>query len=398
MAIKTYNIQLTADQDFRDFWINTLTQTRDAYNRCSMLISSNNLPYSLKSVHDTCYYTLRNDFPSLPSQSIIRIEREVISAYKSRKSNKQHGDIPQKHSMSMTLDKRIYSNFTRDGISLTSDIPNKRKRFTFELYPKVNELFASSVAKDPTIFYRDGSLWLSVPFEVIGCMPESITSIGVDLGIKRLFTTSEGVAFRDKVYLRERRKIRYLKRCLQSNGSKTAKKHISKLRHREYNLSKDMCHRACNELLKSTNASYVVMEDLSKIKTNTSKTNDGFTRKRHNNAMSQVPFYMFKQILTYKATLAGKQVVSVSPCFTSQTDSRTSKKEGIRTGCRFYCTDGVVFDADWNAAVNIAQKSKHPLSTSILPIDGNLTFLSGRHSSVRQSSNDVSSGTSPLLH
>lgn len=397
MATKTYNIRLTADQDFHDFWVNTLTQTRDAYNRCSMLISSNNLPYSLKQVHHKCYFTLREEFQTLPSQSIIRIEREVISAYKSRKSNKQHGDIPQKHSLSMTLDKRIYSNFTHDGIALTSDIPNKRKRFSFELYPKVAELFASTIAKDPTIFYRNGSLYLSVPFELNGCMPVSITSVGVDLGMKRLFTTSEGIAFRDKTYLSERRKVRYLKRCLASKSTKSARKHKKSVCHREYNLSKDMCHRACNELLKSTNASYVVMEDLSKIKTNTSKTNDGFTRKCHNNAMSQVPFYLFKQILTYKATLAGKQVVSVSPCFTSQTDSRTSKKEGIRTGCRFYCTDDIVLDADWNAAVNIAQKSKHPLSTSILPIDGNLTFLSGRHLSVCQSSNDVSRGASPLL-
>ena len=139
-------------------------------------------------------------------------------------------------------------------------------------------------------------------------------------------------------------------------------------------------------------------EDLSKIKVKTSKTEDGVKRKRHNNAFGQVPFYMFKQILTYKATLVGKQVVSVSPCFTSQTDSRSSKKEGIRSGCRFYCVDGVVLDADWNAAVNIAQKSKHPLSSNVLPIDGKLSFLSGRHSSVCQSSNDVTSRwASPLL-
>ena len=397
MAIKTYNIQLSADQDFRDFWVNILTQTRDAYNRCSLLISYKNLSYSLKQVHHECYFTLREEFQTLPSQSIIRIEREVVSAYKSRKSNKQHGSLPQKRSLSMTLDKRIYSNFTRDGISLTSDIPNKRKRFSFELYPKVNELFATSIAKDPTIFYRNGSLWLSVPFELNGCMPESITSVGVDLGMKRLFVTSEGVAFQDKNYLRERRKVRYLKRCLSSKGTKSAKRHKKNLRKREYNLSKDMCHRACNELLASTKASFVVMEDLSKIKIKTSKTEDGVKRKRHNNAFGQVPFYMFKQILTYKATLVGKQVVSVSPCFTSQTDSRSSKKEGIRSGCRFYCVDGVVLDADWNAAVNIAQKSKHPLSANILPIDGNLSFLSGRHSSVRQSSNDLSRWASPLL-
>ena len=397
MTVKTYNIRLSADQQFTNHWINTLTQTRDAYNYCSTLISKLEAKYALTYIHKECYNKLREKYPLLPSQAIIRIEREVTSAYKSRKSNKQHGDIPQKHTLSMTLDKRIYSNFTCDGISLTSDIPNKRKRFTFELYPKIQELFATTTAKDPTIFYRNGALWLAIPFELIGRMPVSITSVGVDLGVKRLFTTSEGYAFRDKTYLRKRRKLRYIKRCLQSKSTKSAKRHLKQIRGYEHNLSKDMCHRACNELLNTTNASYVVMEDLSKIKTNTSKNKDGYNRKRHNNALGQVPFYMFKQILTYKATLAGKQVVSVSPYLTSQTDSRSNKKEGIRKGCRFYCVDGVVFDADWNAAVNIAQKCNHPLSSSDLPVDGRLVFLSGRQQSVCQSSNDSSRWTSPLL-
>ena len=389
MAIKTYNIQLSADQQFIDFWVSTLTQIRDAYNRCSMLIHKNNLPLSMKPVHDNCYYTLRTEYQNLPSQSIIRIEREVIAAYKSRKANKQHGDIPQKHSMSMTLDKRIYSNFTRDGISLTSDIPNKRKRFTFELYPKVNELFASSVAKDPTMFYRNGVLWLSVPFEVMGCMPVSVTSVGVDLGVKRLFTTSEGYAFRDKTYLRERRKVRYSKRCLASKGTKSAKRHRKRLKHRERNLCKDMCHRAVNALLQSTNASYIVMEDLSKIKPNSSKNKVGMQVSKHNNVLSQVPFYKFKQILTYKAQLVGKQVATVSPAYTSQTDSRTNKRDGKRVGCRYYCSDGIVFDADFNASVNIAQRSSHPLSCNKLPLDGGLIFLSGRVQSITQSSDDT---------
>ena len=132
-------------------------------------------------------------------------------------------------------------------------------------------------------------------------------------------------------------------------------------------------------LLRSSDASTLVLEDLKKIKKKTSKTKEGFKRTRHNNAMSQVPFYIFKERLTHKAQLVGKRVETVSPAFTSQTDSRTNKRDGIRKGCNYVCSDGIVLDADWNAAVNIALRAKHPLSSSELP-------LSGRVRSITQSS------------
>jgi IS605 OrfB family transposase len=112
------------------------------------------------------------------------------------------------------------------------------------------------------------------------------------------------------------------------------------------------------------------LEDLTKIKTKTSKTKEGFKRTKHNNAISQIPFFLFKERLTNKAQLVGKRVETVSPAYTSQTDSRTNKRDGIRQGCRYYCSDGVVLDADYNAAVNIALRANHPLSSSEPPLSG----------------------------
>ena len=90
--------------------------------------------------------------------------------------------------------------------------------------------------------------------------------------------------------------------------------------------------------------------------------------------MSQVPFYQLKQILTYKAPLRGKRVETVSPQYTSQMDCRNQSKEGCtRKGCRFYTADGLVFDADWNAAINIA--NRHHPTPFCLPLDGRLNFV-----------------------
>jgi IS605 OrfB family transposase len=397
MGLKTYNIKINGEQGFKEFWVQLLTETTNAYNHCANVICEQKTPLTITAVHAACYEKIRNTFKSLPAQAVIRIQKEVLRAFRSQKSNgHKQAKTPQKHNLSMTLDKRMYSSFTWEGISIVSETPNKRKRFTFNLYPKIKEMFNTSIAKDPVIFYRNNELWLSIPFEVQGKMPCNNNCIGVDMGIKRLFTTSDGIAFRDKNYLTRRRKLRYLKRTLESVGTRSANKHLYKLRKKERKLSKDMCHRATNALLKSTDASVIVVEDLSNIKKSTSKSANGFKRTRHNNMLSQVPFYMFKEILTYKATLAGKQVVSVSPQYTSQIDSRTGKKDGKRLGCRYYCSDGVVLDADWNASVNIAKKCKHPL-TNKLPIDGGLMFLNGRGTSTSQSSNAHGIMTSTLL-
>ena len=386
--IKTYNVKLCGEQQFTQHWLNLLSHITEAYNCCSLLIKENNIPLSLVPIHNQCYDILRDTFPMLPSQFIIRIQKEVLRAYKSKKSNKHKGEMPQKHNLSVTLDKRLYSNFTTEGISMISDTPNKRKRFTFKLYPKIQEMLNAYVATDPVIFARNNELYLSIPFRIQGRMPQNDECIGIDMGMKRLFVTSEGLAFKDKDYLSRRRRVRYLKSRLKSKNTKSAKRHLKKLSRKERNLSKDMCHRAVNTLLKSTRASVLVMEDLEKIKEKTKKTKEGHNRKKHNNMFSQVPLYLFKEILTYKAQLVGKRVETVSPMYTSQTDCRTNKRDGKRLGCRFLCSDGKVMDADWNAAVNIAQKSSHPLTMDVMPYDGRLIIFNGREQSTSHTLNE----------
>lgn len=379
MNIISYNIELQMNYNMFNYWKALLTQTRDAYNDCAIFIDTNDINLNLKTVHDNVYDWMREKYPLIPAQGIIKIYKDVISALRSIKANKcEKYNIPYKKGMNLRLDKRMYSNLDINGISLSSGERNHRIKVQFMLYKKVIELFKQYKPLDPMIFIRDNRIFLSVPFEINSKPIKDNTTVGVDMGIKRLFVTSDGIAFIDKQYLKERRKIRYLKRCLKSKNTKSAKRHLNKVRHRERNLSKDMCYRAAKTLLDSTNASIIILEDLSKIKKNTSKTSNGFKRKQHNNMLSQIPFYLFKEILTNKAQLVGKQVETVSPTYTSQTDCRNGKRNGKRCGCRYYCNDGLVLDADWNASVNIALRAKHPFTINELPIDGKLLIQNGR--------------------
>ena len=367
-----------------DFWTGFLSQAQAAFNDCAKIVVDNNVPTDIKSIHHACYDIIRNNYPIIPAQAVIRMQKEVLAAVRSIKANKhKNAETPQRHTLSMTLDKRLYARLDKNGIDLTGEVKNKRTHYNFILYPKVVEMFENYFTKDPVIFIRNNKVWLSVRFEIPVKPLKDETSIGVDLGVKRLFVTSEGKAFKDTTYLKKRREIRYLKRKLKSKNTKSSLRHLKSVRRREHRLSNDMCHRAANVLLNSTDASIIVMEDLSKLKKNTSKTKDGFTRTKHNNMLGQVPFYKFKEILTYKAQPRGKRVETVSPTYTSQTDCRTNKRDGKRLACRYICVDGRVFDADWNASVNIAVRGNHPFS-KYTPYDGGITFLNGRVSSTTQ--------------
>ena len=385
MCTITYNAELRFKDDAdQAYWSTLLDTARLAYNECANILDSNKIHLDLKSVHKAVYYILREDFPTIPSQGIIKIYKECISAFRSINSNGHiEHKIPEKKNCSMRLDKRLYSKFKVDGISLCSEKSNHRAVAEIVKFPRLIELFKKYPTQDPLIFKRDDKFYLSIPFDAPEIPVQNENCIGVDLGERRFAITSEGIMFNDKDYNARRRKLRYLKRCLQTKGTKSARKHKRKLSVKEQNQSMDMCRKIANAIISNTDASIIVLEDLSGIKQKTSKTKDGFKKKNHNRRMAQAPFYKFKQILSYKALLHGKRVETVSPFMTSQTDCMTGKKDGTRKNRRFYCNNGTILDADWNGAVNIAQKSKHPFSF-LMPLDGALrTWKAGRMSTAQ---------------
>lgn len=147
-----------------------------------------------------------------------------------------------------------------------------------------------------------------------------------------------------------KRKIRWNKRKLQSrkNKSHSARIKLKKLKRKEHNFSKNYIHHVTKTIIKNTQANTIILEDLSKIKSK----NKG---KKFNNRLSQLPFFGFRILLTYKAQFYGKKVETVNPAYTSQIDYR-GLIGGKRTGCRYYGSDNVVLDADVNAAINIANR------------------------------------------
>lgn len=366
----TYKVKLKFGSDEHEqYWRGLLATAMEAYNEIAQILYEEKTYLSLTEVHALVYRPMREKYPTIPSQGIIKIYKDAISNLRACRFK----SCPIRKRPCMRLDKRLYSRMTTTSIDIVSHVDRKRLKVDYVTYPKFDELAREYEMKDPLICLEDdGQLYLCVSFAVPNQPVLEEKALRVDLGIRRIFTTSDGNSFKCKKMNALKRRIRYNRRKLQAKKTRSAKRKLKKLRHRERNVNKDFTHQICNMIL-DTDKTVIVIEDLTKIKQNTSTTKDGFKRKKHNNRMAQVPFYMIKEILSYKAPLLGKRVETVSPAFTSQLDCTTRKKDGSRVGCRYYSKSGRVFDADWNAAINIRNR-KHPGSFS-LPLDGKLNFL-----------------------
>lgn len=323
---------------------------------------------SLPRLHNLFYYKLKDKFPDLQSQVLIKVEQEVISTYKTIKSNKHKIDkAPCQKNLVLQLDKRLYSSMTDTSIKLPSIKDRKRIECEYVLYPRLKEFLENNTPHDPKFYVKNDELWLSIPFDVPETVLKDESCLGVDLGIRCVASCSDGRIYQCKDFKKQKRKLKYLKRCLQKSGSKSAKRHLKKLKHKIRNFSKDYIHKLTNGILK-TDKSIVVLEDLKGIKKNTATTKEGFKRKTHNRVFGDIPIYQIRQFLTYKASHLGKMVVTVSPKFTSQRDCRGLDK-GKRVGRRYYAVDGIQLDSDLNAAINICNaysETNHPISLSVL--------------------------------
>lgn len=368
----TYNTRLTERKGETNLpaLLTLLEWHRTAFNEAAK-IQFGEPACSIVKLHSKLYYNFRQTNPHIPAQVVIRGEQECLSAYRSIKSNKHKISAPiEKKRLGMRLDKRLYSRDNPYSIRITT--ANGRKEFGLVLYPRLKELIERYPMADPLLYVDDaGFICISLVFKNKTEPVKPKLALGVDLGIRVAAACSDGRVIIDKKYNKEKRKLRYLKRQLQSKGTKSARRHLKAIRRKEANKAHSQTHLIANEILK-TDADTIALEDLKGIKAARKAANP----HQNQNQISQVPLAELRRIITYKAENTGKTVTLVNPAYTSQTDSLTGKRDGKRQGRRYYtkaalsgAKPGLVYDADLNAARNIGIRSKLPVSLGNL-LDG----------------------------
>jgi len=357
MGKLTYNTRLVFQSDAdKDKIVEMLQKQRFAWNECSK-VKFNIAKNSIVELHSAFYTKFRQSQPEIPSQVVISAEQSVLSAYRSIKSNKQKLDKPpEKKKLSIRLDKRTYSY--KNGIFSIISL-EKRVKCSLYIYPKLQELISKYRFCDPLLFEKNGEVWICLTFNIPEVLSQNKLAVGVDVGICNLAATSEGNLYQDKAFNSRKRKLRFNKRKLQSKSktSKSARRKLKKLKRKERNINQNFSHHLANKIISNTKADTIVLENLKSIKVKKHKY-------QNKNRISQVPMFELRRILTYKALLSNKQVITVSPAYTSQIDHRTGKLDGKRIGGRYIGKDNQILHADVNAACNIGLRSKLPCSIS----------------------------------
>ncbi|MDP7080384.1 MAG: transposase [Candidatus Undinarchaeales archaeon] len=205
-----------------------------------------------------------------------------------------------------------------------------------------------------TVSERAGRWYVSVLVEEEIDVPiNGGPSAGVDLGIERLATVSDGTVFKNpRSFSRYERKLRRMQRSLarKRKGSKNRKKTVHRIQRvhaRIGNIRRDAIHKATSWLARTK--SVVVVEDLNV---------SGMMNNKHlSKAVSDVGFNEFRQQLDYKTEWCGSRLVVADRFFPSS--KRCSRcghvKRRLRLSERtFMCGKcGLRIDRDLNASHNL---------------------------------------------
>jgi len=193
------------------------------------------------------------------------------------------------------------------------------------------------------------------------------TAVGVDLGIKRFATLSDGTVFEPlNSFKRHETALRKVQQSLSrkvkfSKNWHEAKKKVQRIQARIANVRKDYLHKTTTTI--SKNHAVVVIEDL-QVK-NMSRSAKGSAEQPGRNvkaksglnkAILDQGWGMARQMLAYKTAWAGGSLIVVPPQYTSQTCPCCGhiSRDNRQTQAKFACVEcGYTNHADLVGAINI---------------------------------------------
>lgn len=221
--------------------------------------------------------------------------------------------------------------------------------------------------KNFTVSIKAKRFYVSIQTEREVEIPSMISSeVGIDLGVKRLVTLSDGSFFEPRDLTKEIKKLKQLQRTLSrmkkfgKNWNKQ-KDRITREQVHIANCRKDYLHKISTKLAK--NHGLIFVEDL-KIANMTKSAkgtldNPGKNVKAKsglNRSILQQGWGMFCSMLEYKVCDRGGQVVYVDPRNTSRTCPRCQyvSKDNRKTQAHFKCLHcGFELNADHVGAINV---------------------------------------------
>ncbi|HHM2006177.1 TPA: RNA-guided endonuclease InsQ/TnpB family protein, partial [Klebsiella pneumoniae] len=223
--------------------------------------------------------------------------------------------------------------------------------------------------KNATVSQHAGSWYISfqVEMEVDQPVHPSTSAVGLDAGVSKLATLSDGTVFEPvNSFKQNQSRLARLQRQLArkvkfSANWKKQKARISRLHSHIANIRLDYLHKVTTTV--SKNHAMIVIEDLKVSSMSKSAAGAADMPGRNvaaksglNKAILDQGWYELRRQLEYKQSWLGGQVLAVNPAYTSQKCACCGhrSKENRKSQANFVCLEcGYKENADINGARNI---------------------------------------------
>ncbi|EDU7996459.1 IS200/IS605 family element transposase accessory protein TnpB [Salmonella enterica subsp. diarizonae] len=232
-----------------------------------------------------------------------------------------------------------------------------------------NSRQVTGVVKNVTVSQSCGKWYISIQTEseVSDPVHPSVSMVGLDAGVAKLATLSDGTVFEPvNSFQKKQKKLARLQRQLShkvkfSNNWQKQKRKIQRLHSLIANIRRDYLHKVTTTI--SKNHAMIVIEDL-KV-SNMSKSAAGTVSQPGRNVRAKSGlnrsildqgWYEMRRQLEYKQIWRGGQVLAVPPAYTSQrcVCCGHTAKENRPSQSKFECQAcGYTANADVNGARNI---------------------------------------------
>jgi len=342
----TVGLKLKPTKEQAEFLLDTLHRANAAANDASA-IAWKKKAFGTFKLQSLVYRSLKEKY-DLSAQIVVRLVAKVADAYK--------------------LDKRVKRVFRKDGSIAYDDrilrygidyvsiwTVQGRQRIPFVCGERTKTLIESRQGESDLV-YRKGKWFLFATVEVIEPLtndPEGF--LGVDLGIVRIASDSEGQSFSGAHIRNLRKRHRRLRKKLQSKATKSAHRLLKKRSGRERRFATDLNHQISKQIVLKAQRTKkaIVLEDLRDIRLRVRASRKVRT-ELHSWAFGQL-----RGFIEYKARLAGVPVLAIDPRNSSRECSQCGHiaKSNRRSQSIFKCRScGSVRNADINAAIVIGSR------------------------------------------
>ena len=305
------------------------------------------------ALHRGCYRDIRTKFglsANLAVRAIARVAPRLT------KVKTRDGIF---RPTSVDYDSRIFVFDERNWIAGLT-LLDGRAKFALSIGQYQRDALAGKTPKSAVLTKRHGIFYLGIHVDD-GNVPLKPADkvIGVDMGLRDIAVLSDGTKFSGTKLTAQRVQRAKVRRSLQSKaaqGTRTTRRScrrlLRRLKGREARFQRHVNHEISRKIVNQAVAqsASIAIEDLTGIRERTNKK----LRRKQRGLHNSWAFWQLRTFLTYKSALAGVILNVVDPAYTSQTCACCGQL-GKRKAKVFACTSCGMFDADENAAKNIAQ-------------------------------------------